>query len=327
MNVNTALGDKSGKREHAYTRHRVRTLMSFPSVFFLFFGHTSTTQKYPGQGSIPCHSSDNARSLTWAPQGNSLLQCFLKACCPYRNYTVCTVRSFSQLQLLPMWSYLHCRFNGAFVPPLICARLPHLACLGYVAVPFPSDEPLPHSSFQVRAQPASTRVWLRVQMHVLSWAPVGCPSGSPCSTEGGGQGSTGGFCWSPRAPLLCPDGLCRPPSCRVRGSKQRNTLQCARYVYQTEGIRGFYRGLTASYAGISETIICFAIYESLKKYLKEAPLAASTNGTEKNSTNFFGLMAAAALSKGCASCVAYPHGRFCFALRRSKTADTLCRCV
>ncbi|XP_073877216.1 solute carrier family 25 member 33 isoform X4 [Macaca fascicularis] len=94
---------------------------------------------------------------------------------------------------------------------------------------------------------------------------------------------------------------------RVRGSKQMNTLQCARYVYQTEGIRGFYRGLTASYAGISETIICFAIYESLKKYLKEAPLASSANGTEKNPTSFFGLMAAAALSKGCASCIAYPH--------------------
>lgn len=94
---------------------------------------------------------------------------------------------------------------------------------------------------------------------------------------------------------------------KVRGSKQMNTVQCARHVYQTEGIRGFYRGLTASYAGISETVICFAIYESLKKYLKEAPLAPSTNGTEKNSTNFFGLMAAAAVSKGCASCVAYPH--------------------
>ncbi|GAB5574523.1 solute carrier family 25 member 33 isoform X1 [Prionailurus iriomotensis] len=94
---------------------------------------------------------------------------------------------------------------------------------------------------------------------------------------------------------------------KVRGSKQMNTLQCARYVYQTEGIRGFYRGLTASYAGISETIICFAIYESLKKYLKEAPLASSTNGTEKTSTSFFGLMAAAAISKGCASCIAYPH--------------------
>lgn len=87
-----------------------------------------------------------------------------------------------------------------------------------------------------------------------------------------------------------------------------NALQCARYVYQMEGIRGFYRGLTASYAGISETIICFAIYESLKKHLKEVQLLSSSpNGTERSSTNFFGLMFAAAVSKGCASCIAYPH--------------------
>lgn len=92
-----------------------------------------------------------------------------------------------------------------------------------------------------------------------------------------------------------------------------NALQCARYVYQTEGIRGFYRGLTASYAGISETIICFAIYESLKKHLKEVQLPPSPpNGTERNSTNFFGLMFAAAVSKGCASCIAYPHGMLTF---------------
>nr|XP_020637647.1 solute carrier family 25 member 33 [Pogona vitticeps] len=96
---------------------------------------------------------------------------------------------------------------------------------------------------------------------------------------------------------------------RVRGSKQRNTLQCAQYVYRTEGIRGFYRGLTASYAGISETIICFAIYESLKKHVvKDDRLAPSpSDSTDRNSTNFFGLMAAAAISKGCASCIAYPH--------------------
>ncbi|XP_028368927.2 solute carrier family 25 member 33 isoform X1 [Phyllostomus discolor] len=94
---------------------------------------------------------------------------------------------------------------------------------------------------------------------------------------------------------------------KVRGSKQMNTLQCARHVYRTEGVRGFYRGLTASYAGISETVICFAIYESLKKCLKDAPLAPPPKGAEKNSTNFFGLMAAAAVAKGCASCIAYPH--------------------
>ncbi|KAL8198349.1 UNVERIFIED_CONTAM: hypothetical protein K2H54_006235 [Gekko kuhli] len=95
---------------------------------------------------------------------------------------------------------------------------------------------------------------------------------------------------------------------RVRGSKQRNTLQCASYVYQTEGVRGFYRGLTASYAGISETIICFAIYEKLKKHVNNFRLSPSpSGGSERKSTNFFGLMAAAAISKGCASCIAYPH--------------------
>ena len=109
----------------------------------------------------------------------------------------------------------------------------------------------------------------------------------------------------------CSDGLSSVCFPRVRGSKQMNTLQCARHVYQTEGVRGFYRGLTASYAGISETVICFAIYESLKKCLKDAPLAPSTKGAEKNSTNFFGLMAAAAVAKGCASCIAYPHGMCC----------------
>lgn len=87
-----------------------------------------------------------------------------------------------------------------------------------------------------------------------------------------------------------------------------NALQCARYVYQTEGIRGFYRGLTASYAGISETMICFLIYETLKKKLAEGQLTSPSNEMEKGASDFLGLMLAAAFSKGCASCIAYPHG-------------------
>ncbi|XP_034294767.1 solute carrier family 25 member 33 isoform X1 [Pantherophis guttatus] len=94
---------------------------------------------------------------------------------------------------------------------------------------------------------------------------------------------------------------------KVRGSKQMNTLQCAKYVYRSEGIRGFYRGLTASYAGISETIICFAIYERLKQLLKDPSWSPFTGNPEKNSTNFLGITVAAAISKGCASCIAYPH--------------------
>ncbi|XP_029974179.1 solute carrier family 25 member 33 [Salarias fasciatus] len=90
---------------------------------------------------------------------------------------------------------------------------------------------------------------------------------------------------------------------KARGEKKMNALQCARYVYQTEGVRGFYRGLTASYAGISETMICFLIYETLKKQIAKNQFAEN----EKGASDFLSLMLAAAFSKGCASCVAYPH--------------------
>lgn len=84
-----------------------------------------------------------------------------------------------------------------------------------------------------------------------------------------------------------------------------NALQCARFVYQKEGIRGFYRGLSASYAGISETMICFLIYETLKKEMAEQRMTEANKGA----TDFMGLMVAAAFAKGCASCIAYPHGK------------------
>lgn len=35
-------------------------------------------------------------------------------------------------------------------------------------------------------------------------------------------------------------------------------------VYRTAGIVGFYKGITASYFGISETVIHFVIYEAIK---------------------------------------------------------------
>lgn len=97
---------------------------------------------------------------------------------------------------------------------------------------------------------------------------------------------------------------------RARGEKKMNALQCARYVYKTEGIRGFYRGLTASYAGISETMICFLIYETLKKHLASSQLTSKNSQNEKGASDFLSLMMAAAFSKGCASCIAYPHGKF-----------------
>ncbi|VDM62216.1 unnamed protein product [Angiostrongylus costaricensis] len=44
-------------------------------------------------------------------------------------------------------------------------------------------------------------------------------------------------------------------------------LQMIRRVYSREGIKGFYKGVTASYAGVSETVIQFVIYEYLRSIL------------------------------------------------------------
>lgn len=104
-----------------------------------------------------------------------------------------------------------------------------------------------------------------------------------------------------------------------------NALQCARYVYKTEGMRGFYRGLTASYAGISETMICFLIYETLKKNLAQSRFTTPDTDTEKGASDFLGLMVAAAFAKGCASCIAYPHGRLLLPVSQCKPASaSLC---
>lgn len=91
--------------------------------------------------------------------------------------------------------------------------------------------------------------------------------------------------------------------------------QCVRRIYESQGVRGFYKGITASYVGISETVIHFVIYEALKKKLHElrqsspATLAAHGGGERvgKTSRDFLEFMAAGATSKTIASVVAYPH--------------------
>ncbi|XP_077201857.1 solute carrier family 25 member 36-A-like [Paroedura picta] len=95
---------------------------------------------------------------------------------------------------------------------------------------------------------------------------------------------------------------------RSKGEVRGNALQCAMRVYHTEGLRGLYRGISASYAGVSETVIHFVIYEALKQQLRENRLFWSPSFLfPPNSQDFFGLMGAAAISKTCASCIAYPH--------------------
>ncbi|XP_078266949.1 solute carrier family 25 member 36-like isoform X1 [Rhinoraja longicauda] len=97
---------------------------------------------------------------------------------------------------------------------------------------------------------------------------------------------------------------------RSRGETQMSAFECVRRVYRSDGIRGFYRGMSASYAGISETVIHFVIYESIKQRLMQSKTSSNMDPEEdsvKYASDFIALMLAAATSKTCATSIAYPH--------------------
>ncbi|KAJ8369280.1 hypothetical protein SKAU_G00093080 [Synaphobranchus kaupii] len=97
---------------------------------------------------------------------------------------------------------------------------------------------------------------------------------------------------------------------RSRGEQRMSVVECIRRVYWSDGLRGFYRGMSASYAGILETVIHFVIYENIKHKLMEAKVTANTdndNQAVKDASDFVRLMLAAATSKTFATSIAYPH--------------------
>jgi len=90
-------------------------------------------------------------------------------------------------------------------------------------------------------------------------------------------------------------------------TEKTNMWRCIASIYKQYGFLGFYRGLSASYFGISETVIHFVIYEHAKKRLR---VYRQHTGLEKNLTGhniFSDFMIAAGFSKTVASIIAYPH--------------------
>ena len=85
-------------------------------------------------------------------------------------------------------------------------------------------------------------------------------------------------------------------------------LHCTIHLHSNfQGMLGYWKGVTASYWGISETVIHFVSYEALKKQL--AIYQDKRKGQEKTFIDFAGFMLCGACSKTCATCIAYPHGK------------------
>lgn len=82
--------------------------------------------------------------------------------------------------------------------------------------------------------------------------------------------------------------------------QRRKIIDVIKEVFRNEGIRGFYRGLSASYMGASETMIYFVIYEKLKAIMGEQEV-------DKNKLSAIDYVLAAFLSKCFATISVYPH--------------------
>lgn len=96
---------------------------------------------------------------------------------------------------------------------------------------------------------------------------------------------------------------------KASGENTLSVRKCIRNIVREYGIRGLWKGVTASYWGICETMMHWMVYEYLKKQLAEYKARNSNGGGGGGLTgvDMFGLMGCGACSRLCATAIAYPH--------------------
>lgn len=96
-----------------------------------------------------------------------------------------------------------------------------------------------------------------------------------------------------------------------KSRQYKNSFDCARQVVREEGMRGLYRGLTASYLGVAESTLQWVLYERMKTYLKRRKDNIIASGrpmtTWDNFVETTGTLGAAGSAKLFAALLTYPH--------------------
>lgn len=84
-----------------------------------------------------------------------------------------------------------------------------------------------------------------------------------------------------------------------------STIDAARKMYRSEGMRVFYSGLTPALLGLTHVAVQFPLYEYFKMKFTGYGMGEHPEGD--NSSHWMGISAATFLSKVCASTATYPH--------------------
>lgn len=89
----------------------------------------------------------------------------------------------------------------------------------------------------------------------------------------------------------------------------RNSIDCIRQTLRNEGVRGFYRGMSASYLGSIETALHLVLYERLKTGLRDLLQPIQGTGTPfwDEVSHWASTSGAASSAKLIAGLTTYPH--------------------
>lgn len=88
---------------------------------------------------------------------------------------------------------------------------------------------------------------------------------------------------------------------------QKGSMDCARQILQQEGVRGLYRGLTASYLGVAESTLQWVLYEQMKLFLAREELSLSQESVWDKAAGWSMRLGAAGGAKLVAALIMYPH--------------------
>ena len=93
--------------------------------------------------------------------------------------------------------------------------------------------------------------------------------------------------------------------------RYKNSWDCIKQVVRQEGLRGLYKGMSASYLGVSESTLQWVLYEQMKTALRRREAALVLSGREKNAwdhtVDWTGNIGAAGSAKLVATLATYPH--------------------
>lgn len=110
-----------------------------------------------------------------------------------------------------------------------------------------------------------------------------------------------------------------------KGRRYRGAWDCVVKTVRAEGVRGLYRGLTASYLGVTESTAQWVLYEQGKKYLehREQHLLVSKRPRTiwDDVVSSTGLLVAAGGAKFFAAILTYPHEVVRTRLRQAPMQD------